>query len=346
MSQERLKAYYQKLSNEAWLISFLCGASVGFAAMFVAATAFWLTVAKYYWVAILVWVAVTAGVTPLFYYKKYKPTPHRLARRVDDLGLEERLLTMTQLEGDDSYIAKRQREDTFVALEKVSATWLKVVVSVPLIIIACVMAVFGLSMTTVSGLASRGILQSGGEILEEITKEPPVEYEITYEAAEGGMIEGDMFQIVIEGENAIGVMAVPEDEYIFVEWSDGLTDPYREDKNITESFTVTATFQLVEESEDGEGGEGDEPSDEPGEGDGEGEGEGEPTDEPTDKEPTDDSSVGGKHDPQNQIKDGETYYGDEYEEAFKDAMDEVSQDGDLSGGEKDIIGDYFGAIQN
>lgn len=345
MGQEMLKDYYRKLSIEAWLVSLLCGLSIGFSAMFISSLIFWFTAPKYFWVSILIWVGITAGLTPLFYYKKYKPTPRRIARRVDDLGLEERLLTMTELEGDNSYIAKMQRMDTLASLSRVSATWLKLVVSVQTIVLSSITAFCGLGMATVACLAANNIGLSGSEILDNITEEPPVEYEITYEAGEGGMIEGDMFQIVIEGEDAIGVMAVPEEEYIFVEWSDGLTDPYREDKNVTESFTVTATFQLAEESEDGDPGEGDEPSDQPGE-EGEGEGEGEPSDDPTDKEPGDDPQAGGRYNPQNQIRDGETYYGDEYEEAFKDAMDEVGQDGDLSGGEKDIIGDYFGAIQN
>lgn len=345
MAEKILKEYYDKLAKEAWLKSLLCGLSVGFIAMFISSMVFWLTAAKYFWVAIVIWAVATAGATPLFYFKKFKLTARKLARRVDDLGLEERLLTMTQLEGDESYIAVKQREDTLAALNKVSSKLLKFAISVPLIVIPCIAAVFGAGMTTVTGLASSGVIKSGSEIIDEVTKEPPVEYEITYEAGEGGMIDGDMFQIVIEGENATGVMAVPEEEFIFVEWSDGVKNPYREDKNVTESFTVTAMFQYVEDSEGDAGeGEGEEPSDKPGEEEGNPQ-PGEPGD-PTDKEPGDESQAGGRYEPQNQIRDGETYYGDEYEEAFNDAMEEVGQDGDLSGDEKDIIGDYFGAIQN
>lgn len=344
MTDKILKQYYDKLTKEAWLKSALCGLSIGFIAMFVASMVFWLTVSKYFWIAFLVWAVATVGATLLFYFKRYKPTARKIARRVDDLGLEERLLTMTQLKGDDSYIAQKQREDTLAALSRVSASLLKFAISVPLIVIPCVSFVLGAGMTTITGLASSGIIKGGNEIIEEIITPPAVEYEITYEAGEGGMIDGDMFQIVIEGQDAVGVMAVPEEEFIFVEWSDGLTNPYREDKNVRESFTVTAVFQYVENNDGDEAADGDEPGDKPGEE----EGDPQPSDKPGDpnEKPGDESQAGGRYEPQNQIRDGETYYGDEYEEAFKDAMDETTQDGDLSEGEKDVIGDYFGAIQN
>ena len=161
------------------------------------------------------------------------------------------------------------------------------------------------------------------------------------------MIDGDMFQLVLKGEDCVGVMAEAEEEYIFVEWSDGVKTPYRVDTNVKESFTVTAIFQYSENSEeDQEPGEGEEPSDKPGE---EQDGEPQPSDkpgDPTEEKPSDEQQAGGRYEPQNQIRDGETYYGDEYEDAFNQAMEEVSQDGDLDEGQKDIIGDYFGAIQN
>ena len=340
----KLKNYYDKLFKESWLKSLLCGFSIGFASMFVSAMIFWLIAVEFFWIAILIGVALGGAASALFYFFRFKPSARAIARRVDDLGLEERLLTMTQLEEDQSYIAKRQREDALASLQRISASSLKFIVSTSMIASICISAVFGIAMVTVTGLAAAGIIKSGQEIIEEITKEPPIEYEITYEAGEGGMIEGDMFQIVLEGDDAVGVMAVAEEEYIFVEWSDGYKNPYREDKNVKESFTVTATFQFVENNEgEGEMGEGEEPSDKPGEEEGNPQ-PGEPGD-PTDQKPGDNTQAGGRYEPQNQIRDGETYYGDEYEDAYEEAMDEANQDADLSDDQKEIIGDYFGAIQ-
>ena len=341
----KLKQYHVKLSQEAWLKSLLFGLSIGFAAMFVAAMVFWLTEAKYFWIAIVIWAGVSLGATLICYFFKFKPSLRKVASRVDELGLEERMITMTQ-DGDESYMARRQREDALAALGTINSKLFKFMISVPLIVASCVLAVFGTGMTTVAGLAAGGYIKGGNEIIEEITKEPPVEYEITYEAGEGGMIDGDMFQIVVEGGDAPGVMAVPEEEYIFVEWSDGVQNPYREDTNIKESFTVTAVFQYVEDSEGDEGeGEGEQPSDKPGEEEGNPQ-PGEPNGDPSEQKPGDNTQAGGRYEAQNQMRDGETYYGDEYEDVFNDAMEEVSQDGDLTDDQRDIIGDYFGAIQN
>ena len=340
-----LKQYHDKLSLESWVKSGLCGLSVGFGTMFISALAFWMTLPKYFWIAPIIFAVVSVAATVVFYYALYKPSALKTARRIDDLGLEERLLTMTHLEGDDSYIARRQREDALAALNSINANLLKFAIAAPMIVATSVTAVLGAGMVTVTGLAANGVLKSGSEILEDVT--PPIQYEITYEAGEGGMIEGDMFQIVIEGENATGVMAVPEsEEYIFVEWSDGVRSDYREDVNVKESFTVTAIFQYVENGdEEQDPGEGEEPSDKPGEEEGNPQPADKPGD-PTEEKPGDNAEAGGRYEAQNQIRDGETYYGDEYEDAFKETMEEVSQDGDISEGQKDIIGDYFGAIQN
>ena len=157
MTDKILKEYYGKLAKEGWLKSLLCSLFVGFIVMFISSMVFWLTVAKYFWVSILIWVAVTGAAMPIFYYRLFKPNPRKVARRVDDLGLEERLLTMTQLEGDDSYIAIRQREDTIAALNKISASLLKLAISIPLIVLPCVAFVFGAGMTTITGLAANGV---------------------------------------------------------------------------------------------------------------------------------------------------------------------------------------------
>ncbi|MBQ8295377.1 MAG: hypothetical protein IJX87_02970 [Clostridia bacterium] len=341
MAGKLFKEYYARLAKEGWIKAVLCGLVVGFSVMFVSATAFWMADVKQFWLAIVLW-AVTAGATaPIFYYKKFQPTTKAIAKRVDLLGLEERLLTMTELEGDSSYIALRQREDAMQALQTVNAKLVKIAVSVPLVIAASVTAVFGMGMTTVSALGAAGVIDSGKDWIDNVTAEPAKQYELTYEAEEGGLIEGDMFQVVTEGEDGMAVMAVPEDEWVFVEWSDGLTDPYREDLDVKENITVTAKFAQAEDGEDeGEGeGEGDEPSDKPGEEPGE------PQPEPGDT-PSNGTQAGGRQEPNNQVIDGDTYYGDEYDGALSDAQEGVSQDGDLSEGQAGIVGDYFGGIQN
>ena len=341
----KLQEYYKRLSKQSWLRSLLYGLTVGFSAMSIASLALLRTEENYFWIPILIGVGVTAATTVGLYFLRFKPSEKNVVRKVDDLGLKERILTMKAFENDNSYIAQRQRADALAALGTVNAKLLSVAVNTSLIITASVCALGGTGLTVIT--ANPAIRQELQETIDQIVEEPPIEYEVTYEAGEGGLIDGDMFQIILHGGDGEGVMAEAEEEYIFVEWSDGVKTPYRVDKNVTSSFTVTAIFQYSENSdeEDGEG-EGEEPSDKPGE---EEEGEPQPSDkpgDPTDEPPSDEQQAGGRYEPQNQIRDGETYYGDEYEDAFNEAMEEVSQDGDLEDGQKDIIGDYFDAIQH
>lgn len=335
--EQLFKEYYARLAKEGFIKSLLCGLIVGFSVLFVAAAAFWYIGIKQFWILILAWLVATAAAIPVFYYGKFRPSKKEIARRIDDLGLEERILTMHHLENDTSYIAQKQREDAYAALNSVSANLIKFAISVPLIVIAAVSGVFGVGMTTVSAL-----VKPGSEIVGELTAEPVKEYEVIYEAEDGGLIEGDMFQLVEAGKNATGVMAVAEEEWVFVEWSDGYTQPYREDLNIEKNLTFTAKFKQIEDGEPGEGegdGEGEEAGDQPGQEEG--------NPQPgKDGKPGDGQQGGGRNNSNTQIKDGKTYYGDEYENALGDALDEVSQDGDLSEDQRGVIGDYFDAIQN
>lgn len=68
-------------------------------------------------------------------------------------------------------------------------------------------------------------------------------YNITYTASAGGYINGQTEQIITSGDNAEPVTAVPNEGYEFVKWSDGLTTPERQDRNVTEDKTVTAQFK-------------------------------------------------------------------------------------------------------
>ena len=253
MSAKLFQKYYSRIAREGIIKSLLCGLIIGFAILFVSATTFWFTNTHLFWVAILFFLFSTAGAAYLFYQKKFRPTTKQIARRVDELGLEERILTMAQLEGDESYIAMRQREDALAALKTVNEKLIAIIVSVPLIVYTCLSAVFGLGMTTVTALSSAGVIKSGKDLLAELTATPPATYELIYEEdAEGGYVEGELFQVVEEGKDGSPVMAVAEEGWAFLEWSDGKTNPYRVDEAIKENITVTAKFiKLVDSGDNG-----------------------------------------------------------------------------------------------
>ena len=52
------------------------------------------------------------------------------------------------------------------------------------------------------------------------------------------------------GEDGTQVVAVAEDGWMFVRWSDGNRDPARTDGSVTEDMEITAIFEEVPEDED------------------------------------------------------------------------------------------------
>jgi hypothetical protein len=65
---------------------------------------------------------------------------------------------------------------------------------------------------------------------------------LTYLAGPNGSISGTTPQTVVNGGNGTSVTAVPDTEYNFVNWNDGLTDNPRTELNVTNSLTATANF--------------------------------------------------------------------------------------------------------
>lgn len=189
MSNEIFKKYYNKLAREGIVKGLLCGLIIGLALLFIMATSFWFFGYQNTLVLALTFVVVTAAATVLFYHFKFRPTTKSIAKRVDALGLEERLLTMHQLEGDTSYIAMRQREDALKALSKLDSSLLKWAVSIPLIVATCICGVAGLGMTGVYTAYALDAIDSGMGIISDAVTPDPQAYYITYAIEGYGRIE-------------------------------------------------------------------------------------------------------------------------------------------------------------
>ena len=71
----------------------------------------------------------------------------------------------------------------------------------------------------------------------------PKEYTLIYKASAGGYIEGETHQTIKRNENAEKVIAVPNEGYIFVKWSDNITEATRQDRNVTKDIVVKAIFE-------------------------------------------------------------------------------------------------------
>jgi len=68
------------------------------------------------------------------------------------------------------------------------------------------------------------------------------QYDLFYGAESHGHISGEPIQLVNHGECGSPVEAVPDIGYHFVQWSDGLYDPFRTDCSNTEVLSVAASF--------------------------------------------------------------------------------------------------------
>jgi len=333
--------YSSKLVREGIIRSLVCGLIVGFAANFVAALLAWIFPAfeAGLWLSIGLLVVITAGATVIFYFALFRPTEERSAKRLDRLGLEERLITMLEYESDESFIAQKQREDAKKNLNALDIKSIVLKVSSASIIAASILAFFGTGMTTVVGLTKAGIIPSLPEIIEPlIPDEEIIEIPVSYIASEGGYLEGEEDQLVVKGGSTTPVLVVADDGWVFDSWSDGVKAVSRMDSNITEELIVEALFLPL--GEDGDPRDGDE---------------GEPGDKPGDKPSkegqegpdgeNDPSSAGGRYEDHNQIMDGKTYYGDEYYNYFTQMSEMLANNSEMSSGMKDMIQTYFDIIK-
>lgn len=335
-----------KLKQEAMLRSVLSGLAVGLGANFLVALITWFAPFNGLWISLAVLVAVTAIATPIFYKKRFSFDDTKSARRIDRLGLEERLITMVELDKDDSYIAKIQREDAKAALASITNDQIKIKISKAIVVAVTICAVLGLGMTTVTILSESGLLPGGDELLENVVEQQTTVYvSISYVVQEGGVIEGDEAQILVQGTDATTVTAVADDGYMFKCWSDGNKNPTRTDLAVKEDVVYTAEFIEVD-GEDGDGlneDDGDKPSDAPG--DGQPGGNDGDSDDPQDPDKDESQGAGGAWEPNNQIINGETYYRDVLEE-YQDAVEELLRDPDngLTDEEKELIKKYLGIV--
>jgi hypothetical protein len=116
--QDQLKQSYTQLRTEAVLRSLLLSFSMGFVLGFIIFIVGVITTQNLIWIGlgITFFVSIVAGY--LMYKYLLHPTPEHVAKRVDELGLEERTITMLELKDKETYIAQIQRKD---AHEKINS---------------------------------------------------------------------------------------------------------------------------------------------------------------------------------------------------------------------------------
>ena len=98
MQESVFRDYYSRLRREGFIKALLWGLAIGFFAAFITAFATWMSYFKGFYLTVGILVGVTAVCTVALYFLFFKPTAKDVARRVDKLGLEERLIPMLELE--------------------------------------------------------------------------------------------------------------------------------------------------------------------------------------------------------------------------------------------------------
>lgn len=374
--KQLFRKHYSRLVLEAVIKSVLAGLAMGCGANFLAALAAWIFDFGGVWLVIGVGGGVWLISSLLFFFLKYKPSVSETAERMDRLGLSERMITMLELQGDDSYIASVQRENARASIARVANRKIRLRVSKVAIVLAAVALVLGSSMTTIKGLSDSGEIPNFNEIVED---DPYANYiPVTYMVEEGGWIEGETDQLVEPGGSTTPVVAMPEDGWVFEGWDDGFANPERFETEVTTELYFVAVFVQIDE--DGGGadgdGEGNNGSTEPAEGDkaedlpangganadsdqtgadgSEGDGSGSKGENDGGQGSSDEQGegkgdgkgqgAGGKWEDSNQFLDGNTYYRDHLEFYYQYALEIFEQNGEIPPELREFFETYFDSI--
>lgn len=374
--QADLFAAYRRRMTAAAVISSACFAlMIGATVAFLTALLSWLLDYNGVWLAVGLGLGSAALAGCLLFFLKFRPTQADVVRRIDSMGLEERTVTMVELRGVNSSMANLQRADTTQKLHAVTKEQTKrafpyFAIGTAASVLLGVLLLLAVGMTTVTGLAASGAIPSPGIVSPD--KEQFIT--VSYLVDEGGEIEGEEEQILTAGEDATPVVAVAEDGWAFVRWSDGNKSTQRTDLNVKADLIVTAIFEELGDGEDIDSGddaldkddEGDYDQNAPnpdesngagasgdagdgGEGDGdgatgEGTGTGSGGQEGEGNGNGQGSGAGGGWSDNNQIIDGNTDYRDVLEQYLDMAMDILESGGELPPDLIQFIEDYFGGL--
>ena len=358
MGKKLFKRYYNRLAFHGIIKALFLGLIVGFIGLLISSLCCWFCSYKALWLCLTIFGALVIASTPIFYFVYYRPNTKEIATRIDECGLEERMITMTELDGDDSFIARMQREDAIKALNTVDAKLLKFIVSIPVLIVLGCSCVLGVSAAVVEGLYQGDVLKPGVDVVK-----PGQEmeyYSIEYDVQGYGTIDGELFQVVEAGKDSELVIAVADEDFVFSKWIDAdgndvSDNPARIEAKVDSDIYLIAVFEKPEYNDKSSGGDendnddGDN-GDDAGDGDAKGkpsEGQGNSKDsnssdeKPSESKKTDGSSAGSNYRDNEKILDGDTSYKDSYDDARDEVFNEITDNKTISGDNRDITSGYF-----
>lgn len=392
--------FKKKVKKQNIIKAGLCSVAISLLFIIPFLIAFWIMDYKYKFIICAgIFIVGISVLFPVLYFKKFKYTEIQLAKKIDDLGLEERVLTMIELKDNDSFIAKKQKEDTLNILKTVEANDLKgkyrkqsflsifstalasLVIALSLMFpnIKEIIIAYGEPKYTIevsaeglgfvidySKYENQSLINAVSkkqkqDQIDKINNKEIVELKqfptvfsnrisVNYRCFEDidatMVLDGANFEDIsyrIKSDETHILMALPYKGYVFVGWSDGCVSPFREIDNY--STNLIALFDEVSSVGEDSPDKQEEPGDKDGSADSESNGIG-PEGDGTGKTDNDDSwGDGAKGSPANQVINGETYYGDIFNQSYQEAVERVKNNPNLTDAQKKAISDYFESIR-
>ncbi len=116
-----LQPFIRRLRLESFLKALILALATGIVSAFVVMLVMQVFALRYIWYVLLGLVAGVSLVTGIVsYFTIYRFSLKYIIRRIDEAGLQERVITMEELWGDMSYIAKLQRQDTLRLIKEMT----------------------------------------------------------------------------------------------------------------------------------------------------------------------------------------------------------------------------------
>jgi hypothetical protein len=160
--------YHKKLIAEAVVKTLIYCLTAGFTACFAVVCVSRLARFDGAFLALMTGMAAFVFPAIFVYFKKLHPSVKHVAVRIDRLGLEERVVTMLELDGESSFMAVKQRENAKTALKSASPKQLKIKIPVKyavVLFIAAAISIYMLSLPPVKPAAANETAGNPGEDL-------------------------------------------------------------------------------------------------------------------------------------------------------------------------------------
>lgn len=380
--QQVYKSHHNRVVRESVLKAVIFSSIIGLAVAAVIAFATIFTEFNGLWTALGVGLGVAAVMIPVLYFTVFRPTEKSVAESLDRLGFDERVITMLELEGDNSVMAELQRNDAVTTLTGAAE---KHGGKIPIKALPFMQKLAAVGLGT-KMLVTTGAVAAVAATTLTLTALPTQQvkeifmgtnsYAISYNAGGHGYITTESGgykydeKLVHAGKYSVKVdegkmseritvtaYSEPDNEYMFVGWSDDYSDEYnvasRSDKALM-GITATAKYEMLNTVKDDEPNENptafydcDAPFP-PGSNNDEsntpnGENNLENLFPP--KMDENNSSAGGSP-ISSEVIDGKTDYQEYFQQHYEEAMQRLSEGKDIPETLRKLIAAYFTALQS